>query len=85
MGFLYYLLFTNCLLFFYGLTVIENADKERFPATKSHNIYDLGIYKNISKVFGNNPLVWLLPGFANYEGEGIVYETIFNMNPALNK
>ena len=40
-----------------------------------NNIYDLGTYKNFTTVFGNNPLVWFIPAFPNYDGDGISYET----------
>jgi len=74
-GFLLWLFLVNWKLVLRGQTVIENADRERFPSTKSVNIYDLGAYRNFKIVFGNNPLVWFLPFFPNYEGNGIVYET----------
>jgi hypothetical protein len=73
-SFLFYLFWINWKLAFLGLTVIENADRERFPSIKSENIYNLGYYKNFQKVFGKNPLTWFLPICANYEGEGIFYE-----------
>jgi hypothetical protein len=74
-GFLLWLFLVNWRLVLTGQTVIENADRERFPSTKSINIYDLGKLKNFKVVFGNNPLVWFLPFFPNYTGEGLIYET----------
>jgi len=77
LGFLFWLFIVNWKLVLKNATVIENADKERFPSTKSVNIYDLGIYKNFCNVFGDNPLVWFMPFGANYKGKGLVYETIY--------
>ena len=78
--FLLWLSISNWSLAFKNITVIENADRERFPSTKSLNIYDLGFYKNFCSVFGKNPLVWFLPFGANYDGEGYIYETIYKPN-----
>lgn len=78
--FLLWLFLVNWNLAIKNSTVIENADRERFPSTKSLNIYDLGFYKNFCAVFGKNPLVWFLPFGANYDGEGIIYETIYKPN-----
>jgi len=75
LGFLLWLLLFNINLIHSGQTVIEQSDRERFPSSKPENIYDLGIYRNFTVVFGRNPLVWFIPFFANYEGEGIVFET----------
>jgi hypothetical protein len=76
-AFLLWLFIVNWKLVFKNATVIENADKERFPSTKSVNIYDLGCYANFCAVFGENPLVWFMPFGANYSGEGLVYPTIY--------
>ena len=75
MAFLLWLFCINWKLMFKGETVIENSDKIRFPSAKMNNIYDLGTYKNFTTVFGNNPLVWFIPAFPNYDGDGISYET----------
>ena len=75
MAFLLWLFCINWKLMFQGETVIENSDKIRFPSAKMNNIYDLGTYKNFTTVFGNNPLVWFIPAFPNYDGDGISYET----------
>ena len=75
MLFVFVLLISNLKLILNGMTVIEFNDKERFPSTKLNNIYDLGYYRNLKTVFGDNPLIWLLPFWANYKGLGIVYET----------
>jgi len=69
-----WLFYSNWKLVLQGLTVIENSDRERFPS-KTSNIYNLGWYKNFTTVFGNNFLVWFIPFFANYTGNGIVFET----------
>ena len=77
-GFLIWLAFLNWKLVFQNYTIIENADKDRYPSSKSINIYDIGWYKNIKSVFGDNPLTWLSPFSANYNGEGIVFKTIYD-------
>jgi hypothetical protein len=74
MMFLFWLLIVNCGLVFSGLTIIEQAEKERFPS-KSTNIYDLGWQRNFVNVFGSNPLVWFIPFFANLKGKGLLFET----------
>jgi hypothetical protein len=76
-SFLGWLFYSNIKLVFSGLTIIENSDRERFPS-KTINIYNLGYYKNFTTVFGNNPLVWLIPFFPNYKGDGVVFETNLN-------
>jgi hypothetical protein len=75
LGFLLWLFLVNWRLVLSGQTVIENADRERFPSTKAINIYDLGKYRNFTKVFGRNPLVWFIPFYPNYEGKGLIFET----------
>jgi len=77
--FLFWLFAFNWTLIFTGQTVIEQSERERFPSSKPDNFYDLGSYKNFTTVFGKNPLVWFIPFFPNYEGQGIVYET--NLHP----
>lgn len=76
--FLVWLMIINWKLAFTGQTVIENSDRERFPLNKNVNIYDLGLFKNFKAVFGSNPLLWFLPFGANYNGNGLVFETIYN-------
>jgi len=75
MAFLFWLLFSNIKLVFNGQTIIEQSDRERFPSSKSVNIYDLGTYRNFKTVFGENCLFWLFPIYANYNGLGIIFET----------
>ena len=75
MCFLFWLLNANAKLVFSGMTIIEQSDRERFPSTKSVNIYDLGWYRNFKTVFGENFLTWFLPFNGNYNGLGIVFET----------
>ena len=77
-GFLIWLAIINWKLALTNQTVVEHSDKERFPSSKSENIYDLGLYKNICSVFGENPFIWLLPINANYKGHGYVFETIYD-------
>jgi hypothetical protein len=74
MAFLFWLLIVNCGLLFSGQTIIEQADRERFPS-KAHNIYDMGWYRNFTNVFGTNPLVWFIPFFHNNHGKGFIFET----------
>ena len=45
---------------------------------KNINIYDVGTYKNFVQVFGDNPFLWFFPFNANYKGNGVVFETIYN-------
>jgi hypothetical protein len=75
MLFLSWLLYVNIGLVFNGTTIIEQSDRERFPITKSQNIYDMGCYRNFTNVFGTNPLVWFIPFFANLKGDGYVFES----------
>lgn len=64
----------NWPLMFEGMTLIENAERKRFPNTKITNIYDLGYYENFTIIFGRNPLIWFLP-IANYDKyKGMNYE-----------
>jgi hypothetical protein len=74
-GFLLWLFIVNWKLVLAGQTIIENADRVRFPGN-SVNIYDLGAYRNFCTVFGKNPLVWFIPFFPNLESGGIFYETL---------
>jgi len=74
MGFLIWLFASNFKLVFTAQTVIEQSDRERFPSAKAFNVYDLGYYKNFTTVFGTNPLIWFVPFYANYAGDGIVFE-----------
>lgn len=78
LGYLLWLFIINWKLVFTGQTIIENSDRERFTLNKSPNIYDLGCLKNFKSVFGNNPLTWFLPFYPNYNGEGLIYETMYN-------
>ena len=75
MAFLLWLLSANFKLVFSGQTIIEQSDRDRFPSSKSVNIYDLGYYNNFKTVFGHNCLVWFLPIFPNYNGLGLIFET----------
>jgi hypothetical protein len=75
--FLLWLIIVNWKLTFKNLTVIENSDRERFPSSRSLNIYDLGPYKNFCSVFGENPLVWFLPIQPENKGNGIAFNNIY--------
>ena len=78
LSFLLWLAAVNWTNLYYGMTVIENSERKRFPSTKSVNIYDMGPYRNFTNVFGRNPLVWWLPFFSNKNGNGYVFETNTN-------
>ena len=78
LGFILWLIKLNWVLALTGQSVIENADRERFPINKGVNIYDMGIYKNFIHVFGNNPFYWFLPFNPNYKGDGILFDSIYN-------
>ena len=78
LSFLLWLAAVNWTNLYYGMTVIENSERKRFPSTKSVNIYDMGPYRNFTNVFGRNPFVWWLPFFNNKNGNGYVFETNTN-------
>ena len=78
LSFLLWLAAVNWTNLYYGMTVIENSERKRFPSTKSVNIYDMGPYRNFTNVFGRNPFVWWLPFFRNKNGNGYVFETNTN-------
>lgn len=73
--FLAWLFCLNVHLLYTGQTVIESSDRQRFPSSKSLNIYDMGPYRNFTNVFGTNPLVWFIPFLHNKKGMGYVFET----------
>lgn len=75
-SFLTWLFWVNWTLMFQGLTVIENADRERFPNARFTNQYDLGLYKNFVSVFGESPLIWFLPIMPDDKYKGIYFEKI---------
>jgi hypothetical protein len=61
--------------------LIEKCDRDKFISSKKSwiNEYDQGCYNNFVAVFGKNPLIWFLPIYANYEGEGIAYKKCFRI------
>jgi len=73
--FLFWLFVSNWKLVFSGQTIIEQSDRDRFPSSKTLNVYDLGSYRNFKAVFGENFLTWFLPIYPNYKGLGIIFET----------
>jgi hypothetical protein len=73
-AFLTWLFWVNWKLMFQGLTVIENADRERFPNAKFANQYDLGYNKNFVSVFGENPIIWFLPILPEDKYKGIYFD-----------
>jgi len=75
-SFLTWLFYINWTLMFKGLTVIENADRERFPSAKFTNQYDLGYYQNFTSVFGENPLIWFLPILPENKHKGFYFEKV---------
>jgi len=74
--FLIWLLTVNFKLLFTNLTVIEKSDRDRFPSTKSGNIYDLGYYANFVSVFGKNPLLWFFPINTNSDYDGLLFDKV---------
>ena len=72
--FLVWLLVVNWSLMLQGMTVIENADRERFPSAKFTNLYDLGKYQNFKSVMGENPLLWFLPVATYDKYQGLFFE-----------
>ena len=74
-AFLIWLCMINWKNLFLGQTVIENSERQRFPSTKSVNIYDMGPYRNFTNVFGRNPLLWFIPFCPNTSGNGYIFET----------
>jgi hypothetical protein len=81
MVFSFWLFFYNWNLVFNNLSLIEKCDRDKFISSKKSwiNEYDQGCYNNFVAVFGNNPLIWFLPIYANYEGEGIAYKKCFRI------
>ena len=75
MMFLMWLLYVNTKLVLNGESIIEQSDRERFPSTKSFNVYDMGWRRNFTNVFGDRWYKWFIPGFANLKGNGMIYET----------
>ena len=73
-AFLVWLFVINWGLMFQGLTVIENADRERFPSAKFKNNFDLGYYKNFKSVFGESPLIWFLPISPDHKYKRVYFE-----------
>jgi len=74
LAFLSWLFYSNFILVFAGQTIIEQADRNRFPSTRPTNFYDLGYYKNFKTVFGENWFFWFLPFYPNYKGCGVIFE-----------
>ena len=82
-SFLIWLLVVNWMLMFEGLTVIENADRERFPSAKFNNNFDLGWYRNFKSVFGDNCFIWFLPIMPNDKYKGLYFEKKDNKHERL--
>ncbi|KAI9159528.1 Palmitoyltransferase [Blastocladiella emersonii ATCC 22665] len=69
----FYYVATNC-------TTIESMEKERKALVQRHdgligsvhNPYKLGVWANITSVFGPNPLLWLLP-VDSARGDGLAF------------
>lgn len=79
-AFLSWLLYVNTGLLLYNETIIEKADREKFPTSKSKNVYDLGMWENFKTIFGGNPLLWLLPIGANYKYNGLAFDKVETKN-----
>ena len=79
-----YLLCVHIKRVLLNITSIEHAEKvkssfEGSSITKDVN-YNKGIYLNIIEVFGDNPLLWLLPFNTYHKGNGIVHTYNNNIN-----
>lgn len=56
-------------------TTIEYREKRSSSDLfKARSPYDLGTFRNLQAVLGNNPLLWCMPCFRNREGEGVRFE-----------
>jgi hypothetical protein len=57
-------------------TTIEFCEKRRQDSDKFHKEfpYSLGFCANLRSVLGDNPLLWFVPIFPNYKGEGLMFE-----------
>jgi hypothetical protein len=75
MAFLMWLLWVNLKLVINGETIIEQSDRERFPSSKSFNVYDMGYSTNFTNIFGEKWYTWFIPAFANLKGNGLMFET----------
>jgi hypothetical protein len=75
MAFLIWLLWVNAKLVINGETIIEQSDRERFPSSKSFNVYDMGWKRNFKNVFGEKWYNWFIPANANLKGNGLMFET----------
>ena len=75
MAFLIWLLWVNAKLVINGETIIEQSDRERFPSSKSFNVYDMGWKRNFMNVFGEKWYIWFIPAYANSKGNGLMFET----------
>ncbi len=74
MAFLMWLLIVNCGLVLNGMTIIEQAERERFTSIEK-NSYDVGSYRNFTNIFGTNPFLWFIPFVFNNKGKGLAFET----------
>ena len=77
-----YLLCVHIKRVLLNITSIEHAEKvkssfEGVSITKDVN-YNKGICLNIIEVFGDNPLLWLLPFNTYQKGNGIIYNNSSN-------
>jgi hypothetical protein len=69
-----------------GWTTIELLEKKnkrsrQNPEVAYRNPYDLGCYRNFTRVFGSNPLLWLIPTRRSVPGDGVFFAT--NARPDL--
>lgn len=55
-------------------TTIEYREKRTSDLFKNRSPYDLGAYRNLQAVLGENPLVWLLPFARNLDGSGLRFQ-----------
>lgn len=56
-------------------TTIEYREKRSSSNLfKKQSPYDLGTYRNLQAVLGENPLTWCIPFFRNLKGDGLRFE-----------
>ena len=79
-----YLLCVHAKRVLLNITSIEQVERIRSSFESELNAkdvrYNKGTYLNIIEVFGDNPLLWLLPFNTYHKGNGIVYSHIHNSN-----
>lgn len=62
-------------LMLHQYTTIEYCEKKNEDEGAFHSMqpYNRGFCKNFRTVLGHNPLLWFVPFYPNYEGDGLVF------------